>query len=1314
MVHERSGPDERRADWRRHGMESHRISLKLPSKAVAQMFNCRYRLQLNSILILTSACCITPLWAQARVSIVLDNLDTSKLIQTQDYSFSLNGTVSAPGGLATMYTVDARGNRGEVAFRLTDAASGSYSFSAGPVALRPGINRITVAAVDRSNTPSSAEVSVLSNRAAPAPPETRTGRWMGRQVTVQLKDGMVLFEGDMILGTTADFEREQAALVLPDSLSKNPARNSLTTAFTSSLWPTVSGVVKVPYQVTNSSANMNSAIASFNSTFSGLIQWVPRAAEADYVNINLNPSDHSYGCAATLGRTGGAQSLSGSIDCLTPTLLHEMGHAIGLYHQHQRQDYPTYVTYNTANIDAPIQPGNFGFVTGNSQPAGLYDYSSIMHYGAFTFSKNNQPVMETIPAGMPIGESNDFSAGDIDQIKRLYAAAPTQVTVTTNPPGLPIVVDSITYTAPHAFAWSIGSSHTIGAPSGYQTIADGAKYSFGNWNDSGSQSHSITVNAGSGARVAPASSPAVTVYVASYQRYNQITTQAFGSGAVQLSPLPTLISGNNYYLSRTAVSATAAPNAGNVFTKWYGNDYQPEGQNPKPYLISDIAYAIQAQFAATTPVYTISSGFTNNTPRNPPVTAIVDGNTVVIPVNFTSADGWTTGSSHTLNLANPQSPVTTNIAYKFSTWNFGGSPAAALQNITLPGSSTTYTATFRPSYRGYAIVSPSCAATAPNPLVTDQNYDDGTIVNFQVNPISSWLFAGFSGSLTGLTNPQSLTVHDQFIVTANLNTVSTPLAITGFTPASITQGASTQYVTIVGTGFTSSTIVFVNGSYGSGRSVLHTDSQHLQVQLSPADLTASGGFPIGVQNSANSCSVYVENTFLVNNPAASPSSITANTGTTPQSAAAGTAFANALAVTVRDASSNPVSGVNITFTAPGSGPSGTFGNGTTTITLATNASGIASAPFTANGLAGGPYMVTATSAGLTTLNFSLTNLDVTAPTVAITTPVSTATYNTSNSTLNLGGTASDNTGVTQVTWSCDRCGSGIASGTSSWNISGITLLSGVNVITVTARDAANNPATATITVTRTTSVSPGFDFNADGKSDVLWQNPSTGDLWVWLMNGAALTGTAALSGSTTWRVPAVADFNGDGKPDILWQNPSTGDLWVWYMNGITQTGAAPLAGATTWRIVGTGDFNSDGKPDILWQEPTTGDLWVWYMNGSAQTGSGPLGGATTWKVVGAADINGDGKPDILWQNPSTGDLWVWYMNGTAQTGSAPLGGATAWRVVGTGDFNGDGKTDVLWQQPATGDLWATFMNGAVQTGAAPLGGATSWKAIGAR
>ena len=92
-------------------------------------------------------------------------------------------------------------------------------------------------------------------------------------------------------------------------------------------------------------------------------------------------------------------------------------------------------------------------------------------------------------------------------------------------------------------------------------------------------------------------------------------------------------------------------------------------------------------------------------------------------------------------------------------------------------------------------------------------------------------------------------------------------------------------------------------------------------------------------------------------------------------------------------------------------------------------------------------------------------LDTTAPTITITSPTSDSTYTTTSSTVSLGGSASDNTsGVSSVKWSNSKGGSGTASGTANWSISGINLSVGDNTITVTATDNAGNSGTDTITV----------------------------------------------------------------------------------------------------------------------------------------------------------------------------------------------------------------------------------------------------------
>ncbi len=95
-----------------------------------------------------------------------------------------------------------------------------------------------------------------------------------------------------------------------------------------------------------------------------------------------------------------------------------------------------------------------------------------------------------------------------------------------------------------------------------------------------------------------------------------------------------------------------------------------------------------------------------------------------------------------------------------------------------------------------------------------------------------------------------------------------------------------------------------------------------------------------------------------------------STGGANQSAVVNAAFANPLQATVRDAGSNPVPGILVTFTAPGAGASISFSNGNT---ATTDASGNAAVAIQANATAGS-YTVNATVAGVTgPAGFPLTN-----------------------------------------------------------------------------------------------------------------------------------------------------------------------------------------------------------------------------------------------------------------------------------------------------------------------------------------------------
>jgi protocatechuate 3,4-dioxygenase beta subunit len=112
-------------------------------------------------------------------------------------------------------------------------------------------------------------------------------------------------------------------------------------------------------------------------------------------------------------------------------------------------------------------------------------------------------------------------------------------------------------------------------------------------------------------------------------------------------------------------------------------------------------------------------------------------------------------------------------------------------------------------------------------------------------------------------------------------------------------------------------------------------------------------------------------------PAYNPPNTMTLVAGTPQSAQLGTPYATDLQVSISNSNGCPVTtgpaGIPVTFTAPSSGPSGTFASsGSNAVLVGTSASGIASAPeFTANRLAGGFTAVATSDYG--TVGFSLVN-----------------------------------------------------------------------------------------------------------------------------------------------------------------------------------------------------------------------------------------------------------------------------------------------------------------------------------------------------
>lgn len=136
-----------------------------------------------------------------------------------------------------------------------------------------------------------------------------------------------------------------------------------------------------------------------------------------------------------------------------------------------------------------------------------------------------------------------------------FTLAPVPVTIATNPPGLPITVDSTNYTSPQTFQWTSGSPHTFSATT--PPLTAGTRYSFVSWSNGGSQSQTIT---------APSSA---TTYSAAFRTQFLLTTSSSspGSGTISASPP----SPDGYYTSGTVVQVSASPATGFQFSGWSGD-----------------------------------------------------------------------------------------------------------------------------------------------------------------------------------------------------------------------------------------------------------------------------------------------------------------------------------------------------------------------------------------------------------------------------------------------------------------------------------------------------------------------------------------------------------------------------------------------------------------------------------------------------------------------------------------------------------------------------------------------------------------------
>lgn len=233
-------------------------------------------------------------------------------------------------------------------------------------------------------TPPGLENPGYSSIAMEGYPEKRgiikKGHLFGVPVRYEEVDGMAIFEGDILFNP--------AQLAQGESI-ENGRTSGAGNAAADHLWPNNTVYYSIDAALPDKQ-RVTDAILMWD-VYSNLT-FIESSSQPN--RIKFVPSD---GCFSFIGMIGGVQEIRVGPLCQAGNVMHEIGHAIGLFHEHTRSDRDRYIGINWSNIHDSLwyafdkyeqRVNEDGIVYFMGFDHGQFDFGSIMMYGRFAFAQN--------------------------------------------------------------------------------------------------------------------------------------------------------------------------------------------------------------------------------------------------------------------------------------------------------------------------------------------------------------------------------------------------------------------------------------------------------------------------------------------------------------------------------------------------------------------------------------------------------------------------------------------------------------------------------------------------------------------------------------------------------------------------------------------------------------------------------------------------------------------------------------------------------------------------------------------------------------